>query len=548
MLLTECEDPKPFDVTINNFCQDRDVQRNRAANDMLIKRAVVLELKELLTTVALSRDGKRVSLLSRSTSIIPVDTFAKAMKSRPGAGKRRAALRDNLFCSIAKEAAQLRRQSSNLVTSASEIDTVPTSVLLQTYIRHNVETLNAAAQKLRSANKLSYEKEFSLLTNSFIDICISADKSTPLLLPSVCVARIPAEVGSAVANGALGDIFGVISREIFPIGSPLGKYENAMVRIIHNGMMGFAVAADHPNDCLSMSTSANSGQSNDTITDIISPYVSFGGDSTLPASMTVAFVLLDYEPSQVGTVSGAIVSVELTISIDTSYTCGVHQEFKVESLALLINGQMVEKTVLKQSSAFLKSVSDLMPHFVQVTSPNDTWNFAKKSFELGSSINDCNDLELQRLKISLGGKICVLNASISDKDEERLNFGLVVGMERGDDESLYVSVLEMKEGKTFAELLSPHSHLVSKLTQVARAYAEEIGDLDSEQFAAYCLQNDEKGVAIPLSLFKCHELIAIVDNKRKDIQEFQNSQKAAGKDKKTRKCKSQNRNICITFI
>ena len=105
-----------------------------------------------------------------------------------------------------------------------------------------------------------------------------------------------------------------------------------------------------------------------------------------------------------------------------------------------------------------------------------------------------------------------------------------------------VLLIQMMENQDMTALLSPHNFLAPKLTQVAQAFCEDVGDMDSHELASYCALHQHCAVVVLLSVFKANELGLIIHNKAKELQAFEEerdetatNQVKKKKEKKTKK-------------
>ena len=563
-MCSDTETPTPFDLMIMKCVANRELNTYRAANDCLQARVEVLTIKEHLECIAATR--RRPIASSPQNKAIPISTFARGGK-RHGQYQRRKNLQNKFFLSL--QHAVVTQQAGSTF-SVEYPETTAELFMQHLQVKQNFSTAFESNYK----RNLDLRREcFSFQTNNFIqlsdssrtssDSTVANDQETNLLkqitLPSVSCSEYVPGAGIETSNLMIETIFSHVMQESFPVtfkSATLKGCRTVLIKIMHGGMDGFAdhVEKGEPlmqmassvsestdsmpstaiSSMYSLASSALSSSSSSTYAFEDFPPVFFGGNRSTPALLTISFVLKDYESSFAVDSAVSVVSIDLLIVVDSSYQMGFHQTFQVNKMSLKIGEDIVAQTALQTSTTFRKAISDLMPMFLKVVAPNDTWIFVhendvSKLKPLATS-RDSLDLavaETQRLKIALGGKMCVYptNGELGGKHnrsssiEESIDIGVVVGISCIEDKFL-ASIINIAREKQVSEIVAPGQILISSMKELAREFTEDAGNLSVEDLCTFCNEDGKvkhNGVLLPLSTFYESELSYFVQCTNEEI-------------------------------
>jgi hypothetical protein len=166
----------------------------------------------------------------------------------------------------------------------------------------------------------------------------------------------------------------------------------------------------------------------------------------------------------------------------------------------------------------------------KIVAPNLTiWKYDAKISSISNGINTSNDLnvselEIQRLKIEFGGKLCITDV-FSDSTSsmcvtsEIYGVGVAVGVEMNDDHGFYVLIVEISRHSQL-ELLSPGSPLISDLRRYAQLFCVDVGDSSFHDLEAYCEKMGHRLIVLSLNEFLERELSTYSECMQKKIDDF----------------------------
>jgi len=499
---------------------------------MLSTRTEILELQLVLGEVSVAnRANLKLKISSSTASKTEFTSFAKFSRSRPNACERRKNLA-NIYSLGLQQAVQTSKSIISSSSSSPPSETISDN-FRKFIFKPDSTQISKAMEKSRSSSITEYEMLLALNTTlTSIEITPNIDR---IDLPSVFIGKIfMLPSATETVSKLLSSLFQEVCREALPftLEAPEEKIEFIYVKILHNGMNGFTKISISELELLPGESS------NSTIMDIVNETerdnmeaAVFGGDRTSPAVMTISFPMNSWYPSNtVGSKKGDIVIIDLDVNLRTSFQLGTHQEFEPLSISLLIGSEIVATCSLNSSASFSKNVSNLTSLAFKIVAPNLTiWKYDAKISSISNGINTSNDLnvselEIQRLKIEFGGKLCITDV-FSDSTSsmcvtsEIYGVGVAVGVEMNDDHGFYVLIVEISRHSQL-ELLSPGSPLISDLRRYAQLFCVDVGDSIFHDLEAYCEKMGHRLIVLSLNEFLERELSTYSECMQKKIDDF----------------------------